>query len=208
MASVTVRGAATAAATPDEATLVVELSELRPTAEEAYTKVAERSASLEAVLDRLEVDAARRSSGGVSVGEENEYVDGRQQHRGFRATARTSVRLEDAPLVARVLREAVTEAGARVDGPSWLVRPDNPAHLEAARSAALAARGKAEAYADALGLRLGALERITEPASEPPSPRLAMRTMAADVSATEIAVEPGELLVSASVELTYGLEPA
>src|SRR5262245_47366476 len=110
MATVTVRGSATAAATPDEATVVVELSELRPAAEEAYGFVAGRSATLGVVLDGIGVDKERRSSGGVTVGEEVEYVDGRQQHRGFRATARTSLRLDDAAVVARVLREAVSEA--------------------------------------------------------------------------------------------------
>ena len=207
MASVTVRGTATAGATPDEATVVVELAELRSTAEEAYTRVAERSAALRALFDELGIEPARRSSGGVSVGEHVEYVEGRQQHRGYRASARTSLRLHDADLVARVLREAVARADARVEGPWWIVRPDNPAHLEAARAAAAAARGKAEAYADALGVRLGALERVAEPGLEPPTPRYAERAMlAADAGAPEIGVEPGELLVSASIEVTYGLE--
>jgi uncharacterized protein len=208
MASVTVRGTGTAGATPDEATVILELAELRPTAEEAYTQVAGRSAALAAVLDGLGVEQARRSSGGVSVGEESEYVEGRQQHRGFRATARTSVRLDDPALVARLLREAVSETGARVEGPSWLVRADNPAQLEAARAAAAAARRKAEAYAGALGVRLGALERVAEPGLDLPTPRPFQRVLAADVSAAEIGVEPGELLVSASVEVTYALEQA
>jgi uncharacterized protein len=208
MASVTTRGTTTGAATPDEATVVVELAGLRPTAEEAYAHVAERSAALAAVLDGIGVDRRRRSAGGVSVGEEVEFVDGRQQHRGFRATVRTSLRLEDPAVVARVLRDAVAEAGARVEGPNWLVRPDNPAHLEAARAAAAVARGKAEAYAEALGVRLGALERVAEPGPGPPEPKLFTRALAAEAAPAEIGVEPGELLVFASVELTYALEPA
>jgi uncharacterized protein len=206
MASVMVRGSASAAATPDEATVAVELAELRATAEEAYSEVAERSAVLAAVLDGIGVDKARRSSGGVSVGEHVEYVDGRQQHRGFRATARTSLRLDDPAVVARVLREAVAEAGARVDGPTWVVRPDNAAHLDAARAAAAAARAKAEAYAEALGVRLGALERVAEPGLGPPEPRPFVRALAAEAAPVEIGVEPGELLVSASIEVTYALE--
>lgn len=208
MATLTVRGTATGAATPDEATVVVELAELRETAAEAYAQVAERSAVLAGVFDGIGIDQARRSSGGVSVGEQVEYVDGRQQHRGFRATARTSLRLEDSAVVARVLREAVAEAGARVEGPNWLVRPDNPAHLDAARDAAVAARAKAEAYAEALGVRLGALERVAEPGLGPPEPKPLTRMLVADAAPAEIGVAPGELLVSASVEVTYALEPA
>ena len=166
--------------------------------------MAERSAALGAAsTDRRRQGASllRRRVGRRGV----EYVDGRQQHRGFRATARTSLRLEDPAVVARVLREAVAEADARVDGPTWLVRPDNAAHLDAARAAAAAARGKAEAYAEALGVRLGALERVAEPGLGPPEPKPFMRA-AAEAAPAEIGVEPGELLVSASVEVTYALE--
>lgn len=209
MATVTVRGSATVGASPDEATVTIELAELRATSEEAYTQVAERSKALEALFDELGVERARRSAGGVTVGEHVEYVDGREQHRGYRAAASTSLRLADAALVASVLREAVSRAGARVEGPSWLVRPDNPAHLEAAKAAATVARRKAEAYAGALGVRLGALERVTEPGLEPPTPKFAARGMlAADVGPPTIGVEPGELLVSASVDVTYVLEQA
>jgi hypothetical protein len=56
MATVMVRGSATAPATPDEATVVVELAELRETAEEAYTQVAERSVVLAGVLEGIALE--------------------------------------------------------------------------------------------------------------------------------------------------------
>jgi uncharacterized protein len=207
MATVTVRGTASVAATPDEAAVAIELSDLRETPEEAYARVAERSETLVRLLDELEVEPARRSSGGVSVRPHVEYVDGREQHRGYRATARMLLRLERPELIARVLREAVSRADARVEGPWWLVRPANPARLEAARLAALDARAKAEAYADALAVRLGALRRVREPGLRPGPPRIEPAMFGPVQEAPPIAVEPGELQVSAAVDVTYLLEP-
>ena len=76
MATVTVRGAASVAATPDEAGVAIELSDLRDTPEEAYARVGERSDALTQLLDELEVDRAQRSSGGISVRPHVEYVEG------------------------------------------------------------------------------------------------------------------------------------
>ena len=208
MATVTVRGAASVAATPDEAGVAIELSDLRDTPEEAYGRVAERSDGLVQLLDELEVKRARRSSGGISVRPHVEYVEGREHHRGYRATARTTLRLEEAGLIARVLRDAVARAEARVDGPWWVVRPDNPARLEAARLAALDARAKAQTYADAPGVRLGALRRVREPRLGPAPRGVERATMAAVADAPTIGVEPGELQVAAAVDVTYVLEPA
>jgi uncharacterized protein len=208
VSTVTVRGSATVGATPDEARVVVELDELRPTAEEAYAAVAERAGTLQALCDELEIGTSKRSTGGISVGEHTEYVDGRPQHRGFRAVARTDLRLDDAAVVARVLAEAVARVGARVDGPFWSVRSENPAHLTAAREAALVARRKAEAYGEALGLRLGALEKAEEPVvrvSPRPFEAMAARDLNADPPV--VGVEPGELQVTAEIEVTFFLVP-
>jgi uncharacterized protein len=208
VATVTVRGTASVPATPDEAGLSIELSDLRDTPEAAYARVAERSAALEELLDELEVERPRRSTAGISIRPHVEYVDGREEHRGYRATARTIVRLEDAALIARLLREAVARADARVEGPWWVVRPDNAARLEAARLAASDARQRAEAYADALGVRLGALKRVREPGLRPAPRGFERATLGAVADAPPIGVEPGELQVSASVDVTYLLEPA
>ena len=71
-----------------------------------------------------------------------------------------------------------------------------------------AARRKAEAYAEALGLRLGPVVDVREPAvgGQPvPLPKgstIAMRAMAD----TAVEVDPGELNVGATIEVTYRLD--
>ena len=212
MATITVRGEATASGTPDEAVISVELTALRSTPEEAYEDVAERSAALTTVLDELDVPSEARTTAGVTLREQRDYVGGEYLHRGYQATNTVTLTLTSQASVARLLREAVLRADARLEGPWWRLRSDNPARLEACRRAALVARQRCEAYADALGLRLGAVVDVSEPGVASPrhQPEGHMRAMAsADMeSAPEIGVGAGELDVHAAVEVTYALEPA
>lgn len=204
MPTLTVRGTASVPAAPDEATVAITLSALRATPDEAYRVVAERAQTFGSLCDELGIEPAQRTTAGLTVQAEFEYVDGRNESRGFRATSRTQVRVRDAALLSRFLEQAVAQADASVDGPWWTVDQDNPARLEACRQAARAARGKAEAYAEALGVTLAALQNASEPGvSGGPFPRGAQSI---DAAYAPIPVEPGEQLVSAAVELTYALE--
>ena len=211
MAQVSVVGHGSASGTPDEALVSAQLTAVRATPEEAYADVAERSEVLTELLDELRIPLEARTTAGVTLQEERDYVSGEYVHRGYRATNSLALRLTDQTVLARLLREAVSRADARIDGPAWRMANDNPARLEACRRAAVVARAKCEAYADALGLRLGALVLVAEPGLGPPAPRAEMfaRSMAFHdaEAAPEIDVGSGELEVQASVEVTYALEP-
>ena len=211
MSQLGVRGHGRARGVPDEAVVTLELGVLRPRPEEAYDDVARRSAELDRLLDGLGVDAAARSTAGVSVAEEYEYADGRQRHRGYTARATWVVRVRDADVVARVLRDAVAVVQAKIYGPAWHLDPDNPAHVDACRAAAEDARRRAQGYADGLGLRLGAVLAAAEPGVRAPEPQRHRAdldaTFAMDAAAPPpIAVDPGEHDVYAALEVTYALE--
>jgi uncharacterized protein len=199
MATVTVRGSATVPAKPDAATVALTVSAEAEAAEDAFRQVAERSQELERVYDGLAIASAQRTTEGVSVQPVYDYVDNRQQLRGYRASARTVIRVAEAEVVAGLLQQAVSRAGAQLEGPWWTVDPENPARLEACRRAATLAKARAEAYAGALGMRLGALQSIVEPGAivPGPPPRIAFAAV------EEIPVSPGEQAVTASVELTF-----
>jgi uncharacterized protein YggE len=200
--TVTARGEAVVPGEPDEGIWVIAVSSLENTPDAALAEVGERSTALHGLLDELEVPKEKRSSTGVTVREEFEYADGKQVHRGFRAENLLTVRLVDASVAGRLLQGSIARAKATVRGPTWWIAPDNPARMEACRRAAVEAKKKAEAYADALGLRLGPVAEIKEPdpATGPIRP-LMMR--AAEVSTVE--VDPGELLVEAQVEVSFHL---
>jgi uncharacterized protein len=205
-----VRGHGVARGVPDEAVVTLEIAVVRPRPEDAYDDVARRSGELVRLLDELGLGADARGTAGISVTEEYEYVDGRQRHRGYAARSTSIVRVRDPDVVARVLRDAVAVAQAKVYGPSWHLDPDNPAHAEACRAAAQDCRRRAEAFAEGLGLRLGAVLGAAEPGVRVPEPAGRVRAfmVAEDAGSPAIPVDPGEHDVHATLEVTYALEPA
>jgi uncharacterized protein YggE len=206
VATVTIRGSARAATQPDEVQVALIAAVTRATADEAWTEATRRSEALRSILDELGVPAERRQTAGIVLAPAWEYDQrGQQQQRGYTASAQTRVRLESAERLGALLRRAVEEAEAEIRGPWWSVREDNPARLEACRLAAAHAKAAAAAYAEALGLRLGAVVDVREPGTGPPAPQV--ETFARMAAAPEqLQVEPGELEVTAAVEVTFALE--
>jgi hypothetical protein len=209
MATVTVKGRASVAVAPDEAALALGVEAVRPTAAEALEDVAGRVERLTELCDDLGVDRSHRVTDGVSVQEHGEHDrDGQWRHRGYRASTRLRARTADAGLVGRLITEGVERAKASVEGPWWEVLPSNPARLEACRLAAADARRRAESYAEALGVRLGAIVAVRDEGvvRPPPQPHVAARSFSAAAAAEAITVEPGEQQVAATVDVEFQLE--
>jgi uncharacterized protein YggE len=207
--NLTVRGQGVASAQPDEVALQIELTALEQTPESALDQVAARSEHLKAVLDELEIPAAARVTRGAIVREEHDYQNDRRVHRGYRAVNQVVVRLGDAGIIGRLMKDAASRAQARFEGPWWKVAPENPARAEACGLAAADARRKAEAYAEALGVRLGAIEAVSEPglgAGPGRYRRDPIHAMARSGGDAELEIEAGELEVAAAVEVTFHLE--
>lgn len=201
-ARVTTRGSAVVAGRPDEGTWTVDLSAVAAAPDAALAQVGERAAALSTLLDELSIPAEMRSTTGVTVREEFTHTDGTRTPAGFRAQSLTTVRLSDPAGAGALLQGATQRAQAEVRGPSWWIAPDNPARLEASRRAASEAKRKAQAYAEALGLALGAVAEIKEPsAGTSPLARASALAMTAPID-----VDPGELQVEAQVEVTFLLE--
>ena len=204
-ATVTARGGAVVPGRPYEGIWTIELTALADGPDAALADVASKGQALTALLDEIGIDAVMRSTSGVSVREEFDHVDGTQVRRGFRAHTTTTVRLQDPTIAGRLIQGAAERAQAQVRGPSWWVAPDNPARVEACRRAAVEAKRKAEAYAEALDLRLGPVVEIREP-STGPSPMPRARGLTLTAAEVAIDVDPGELNVEAQVEVTFELE--
>jgi uncharacterized protein YggE len=202
--TITVTGEAVVPAIPDETRFLVTVSAVNDRAEDALQDVTTRSHRLQALLDELAIPKTKRATTGVSVSEKREWVQERSEHRGFEAKLSVDVAIDDPSLSGRLLQGAVEQAGAFVDGPRWRVESENSARVDACHEAALDAKRKAKAYADALGLRLGPVRSIAE--SPAWSPRGQMLSgMARTVAAEEIGID-ANLELAASVTITYGIE--
>jgi hypothetical protein len=207
MATLTVVGRAEVSVPPDEASLALAVDAVSPTASEALADVAERTKSLIALLEERGVGAASRTTSGVSEREEGGHdADGRWQHRGYRASERLKVRVNDAETLGRLVGEAIERANAHVEGPWWSVSTANPARRQVPRAAGEDARTRADALAAGLGVRVGALAEAVESGGARPEPRPGVGVARAATFAGAVPVEPGEATVEATVSVTFQVE--
>jgi len=205
--TVTVWGEAVVRTAPDEAVLWLTISALEDAPGAALSDVAARGDALVALLDRLGVTKADRTTTGIAVEEEHDHTGTGRRLLGHRATSQTAVHLTEPEQVGRLVSTAADELSARVHGLRWLISLDNPVRLETARRAAADAERKARAYAEGVGAGLGPLIRLSESGDAEPARIVRMsRASAASAMSQSIPVEAGEQAVTASIEATFALE--
>lgn len=213
--TVTVRGQAVIPGEPDEAHVFIEIKAVEKSPQKAMADASARSDRLQAIFEELAIPSKDRVTSGISVGDEWEWTSGKHKHLGYHAVNRVSVRLDDAGVVSKLIAEATERCEATVRGPSWEIAAANPARVEAFRAAAEDARRKADAYASALGVRLGDVLTVIEPGlavrthqrhEVMPVPAPGAAPGAARSPAPDIPVDPGALDIPAAVEVTFALE--
>jgi uncharacterized protein YggE len=205
MATITVRGHGRSAAQPDEVGVGLTVEAVRPKAAEAFAEASRLALEAVALCDELGVPAGRRTTSQISLAEHGEHTAAGWQHRGYRAASRIGVRLDDAELASRLVSVAAERLEARIDGPAWRVAHDNPAHADARRLAAADARAKAEEYAAALGVRVGAVASAMEPGTAPPGPPQP-RAYAVHMDVSGMPLDAGEHEIVAEIDVTFRLE--
>lgn len=216
-ATVTVRGRALVSGQPDEARITLKLSAIRNAREEALAHVAQESDELEHILDELQIPDEARHTTGLNVNEETEY-DGttrRYIHRGFAASNAITLKVREPSQLGRLVQEATRRLAPEISGPYWELALDNPAHADACAQAARDAKRKAEAYATALGVRLGPVQRVSDPDVSFATrggfgyhEHIAPMSVDNQLIGPEIEVHAGNLDVASAVEVTFVLEPA
>lgn len=127
----------------------------------------------------------------------------------YRVTNQVMVTIDDVEAAGTVV-DAGVEAGAnRVGSLRFDLQDREPAREEALREAVRKARREAEVIAEAMDVGLGQVQRVR---TDPGRTRVQARTleveamaMAADARPTP--VEPGDVEVSAEVQVTFALDP-
>ena len=151
-------------------TVGLSVEALRPNATEAFAEATRLAADVVSLCDELGVPDGSRTTTQVSLAEHGEHTNAGWQHRGYRAATRVAAHVSDAELASRLVSEAAARLQVRIDGPTWRVAHDNPAHGEARRGAAEDARSRADEYAVALGGRVGAVVSVVEAGAIAPGP--------------------------------------
>ncbi|ABD85792.1 SIMPL domain-containing protein [Rhodopseudomonas palustris] len=123
---------------------------------------------------------------------------------GYRATNRITIRLRDVSKVASVIDTLVSSGANEVGGIDFAVAAASKLLDEARDQAFADARRKAEIYARAAGVALGAPLSISEDSAPGPMP---MRKMMLDRAASA-PVAPGEETLRVSVSVSFAIKPA
>jgi len=208
--SLVVTGQGLVSAAPDQVRLRLGAVTQARQASAAQTQTNEIVQRLLLSLGQAGIPPAQIQSVGLSLAPVYEQPDPRARPAaprvaGYRAVHTLQVLLGEVRRAGEVLDAAVAAGANQIEDPVFRLADEGPARQEALRLAVRDARAKAEAMAEALGVRLlGAIEVIEGPVVVQ-GPRFEARLAAARA---DTPVEPGQVRVEAAVTVRYRMADA
>jgi uncharacterized protein YggE len=196
---ITVTGTGTVKTTPDQAQFSLGVQSQGSSAREALSA---NSAKMKRILAALEAaGVAKKDIQTQDVSVSPTYTD-KNSVDGYTAHTSVSVTIRKLGDAGSVL-DAASNAGATdVYGPTLTRSNQDELRAKALKAAVDDARAKAQALADAAGVRLGSVTAINESGNAMPMP------YAADVAASSklaAPIEPGTQDLQASVRVTFSI---
>ena len=204
---ISVSGTGEASGAPDLALLDLGVSAGGKTVEAARDTAAEAMNDvLEAVKDNgvEDKDVQTRQ---FRIEPEYEFPDGKRVLIGFRVTNTVQLKIRDLDSVGDIIDDVADAAGdvVQVQNLRFTIEEPDELRAEARKEAMTDARDKAETLADLAGVKLGKPLSINESFGPRPVPFL--EAVADGRGGAEVTpIEPGELEVSVSVNVTYAIE--
>lgn len=202
---ITMNGHGEARAVPDTAMLSAGVSAQAPTAAAALAANTTRMQSVLAALKKQGVPEKDIQTSNFSISPQ--YANGNGEApriTGYQANNQVEVRLEDVSKLGVTLDALVTAGANQMNGVSFSIRNDT-ALLAQARAAAVAeARLKAETFAKAAGVSLGAILSIGEAGNEGPRPIYAAAPMMMRDKAVPVAL--GEQSINADITIVWEIK--
>lgn len=198
-------GVSSVKAAPDLARIRFRVVRVEQTPSEAFATVTEAVRAVRQVLrDHGVADGAVDSSRLDLKSEFDGYGDERR-FLGYRCQAQFAVEVVNLDGVQTLLIDLVAAGGNEIDGVDFDVRAKRELRAKAREEAVGAARRKAELYAAAAGVRLGAVLHIED--SDPERPGSNRYRSHADVVADALSddLAPGHVLVTAAVIVGFGI---
>lgn len=201
-------------AVPDTAFVTSGVTSQGATAKEALDA---NNADMKALIDTLKaagIEAVDIQTSGFSVSPNYVYSDARDANGyqlppkivGYTVYNGVTVVVRDLASLGSVLDQAVTVGANQISGVTFSVDDPKELYNEARKLAFADARDKAELYAGAAGVELGALSLISEITgnTQPPQPYAFKAEAAMDRSV--VPVEVGQLTFSIDVNVSWDLE--
>lgn len=204
---ITVSGEGRVAGTPDTLTLTIGISVEREHVSAATDDAARLASNLVGALEAEGIEKADIQTANYSIYPEYDHRDNHRRLIGYRVSNELRVKIRHLDRAGEIIDRAGSHGGddVVVQGLSFNLE-DNKSLLGAARDAAWHdARSKAEQLAGLAGVTLGAPTAISETFGAPvPIQRHRMQALAESAAMTPI--EAGQLDVSITIQVTFGLD--
>jgi uncharacterized protein YggE len=204
---VAVRGEAVREVPPELALFSVTVTARDKDRQSALTRLAERAASIRALLDAAGDVVERRETGGVHLRPELRRTG--ERVIAYTGSVTTTVTVTDFTALGELMLRLADQDQTAIDGPWWQLRPGSTASAEVRRAAIADALDRAREYADAVG---ATLDRLIEIADEgtggggAPMMRAAFGGFAkADSEPLELDVDPQPQIVQATVQVRFAI---
>lgn len=204
--TIDVSATGTASADPDVALVRLAVEARADSADAAREQVAADVATMRDALRGLGVPDDAVTTTTFFVGPDYDYREGGRELTGYRAVHAFSVE-SDVDRAGEVIDAAVASGATQVQGVQFTLSDETRSELRGqALSAAMAsARGDADTIASAAGVTLGPLQSASTADVGYPRP-YAVRAEAGGDSGSSTVVEPGPVEVTASVQVSYGVQ--
>lgn len=205
---VSVQGRGEVRATPDVADVALQVEARATTLKAARTEAETAVRRLLALTEKLGIPAENVRSANAVSRAEHDYVDGRQEFRGYWVQRGVEIRVTDLGQLGPLYDGAFKVGITNVNPPVLGVSNPRERYREALRLAAQDARANADLLATTLDGRLGGLLRISTAANgdmPPPQPMMMMRSREAAADAS-MEMHAGEITFTADVHATFELE--
>lgn len=205
MPEVVTRGTGELEVLADQAEIQVTFSADAPERSAAVALLGERMARVEPLLARDGVEVRQRSVAAHTRWEDHRRV-------GSTAQQHLVLRVSDLAGMDELLAALLSAEPAWLNGPQWRLADETTATREAQHLAVEDARARAEVYAEALGVRLGAMIRLADDGAERPYPTMPMADMAmaagrlSQESVRQLGLTPGLVTVRAVCTATWALD--
>ncbi len=204
---ISVEGTGTVSAPPDTAMVVAGVMTRAASARQAVDRNNAAMPALFTLLEEMGVkpeDIRTRGFNVAPVYARREPGKGAPGVTGYRASNRIEVTVRDLASLGALLDRLVSAGANTIHGVRFKIGKPRPLLDTARRRAVADARRRARLYAEAAGLRLGAVLRIEERRVQLPQPRLMAAT--AIRASAPVPIARGQQEIRATIGVTFAIE--
>lgn len=202
--TITVQGAASVRATPDQAQVHMLIRRMGQDLNLLKAQVDQQTRQIQEVAVAFGLPPEQVITPQFSIYPEYRWVDEERVFKGYNVTRQVTLQLAQIEQVDQLVEQLVQAGVEQINSIQFQVTEQEALYNEALRRATSVAQHRAKLLAVHNQAQLGELIRLDEVSAGQPYPIEAMRMRAADASPTQ----PGEQEINAQVTATYRLTEA